>query len=172
MTCLIEREQHQNESNSKVLEKPKIENDINRTLLVGPSFSGKTYLMLNILSRISDRDIFIVTESPPEQSSNAKIKPKEKEEEITPLCEYKNVIIVFHGILGSSNSRYMDQFFKRGRLNNLDYYCLSQSYFDLPKRTIRNDSNKIFLLKPTINDLENLYRDVGGYDLSFEEFEQ
>ena len=40
---------------------PKIENDKNnnnnRTLLVGPSFSGKTYLTLKILSRISDRDI-------------------------------------------------------------------------------------------------------------------
>ena len=44
---------------------PKIEdgnnNSNNRTLLVGPSFSGKTYLMLKILSRISDRDIFIIT---------------------------------------------------------------------------------------------------------------
>ena len=32
-------------------------NNNNRTLLVGPSFSGKTYLMLKILSRLSDRDI-------------------------------------------------------------------------------------------------------------------
>ena len=47
---------------------PKIENnDNNRTLLVGPSFSGKTYLMLKILSRMSDRDIYIITKSPPEQ---------------------------------------------------------------------------------------------------------
>ena len=37
--------EHENESNSKMLEKPKIENvntdKNNRTLLVGPSFSGK-----------------------------------------------------------------------------------------------------------------------------------
>ena len=39
-------------------QQPKIENNNNnRTFLVGPSFSGKTYLMLKILSRISDRDI-------------------------------------------------------------------------------------------------------------------
>ena len=45
---------------------PKIENgnNNNRTLLVGPSFSGKTYLMLKILSRISDRDVYINTKSP------------------------------------------------------------------------------------------------------------
>ena len=58
----------------------KIENDSNnnnnRTLLVGPSFSGKTYLMLKILSLISDRDIFIITKSPPEQYTNSKIKIK------------------------------------------------------------------------------------------------
>ena len=42
-------------------QQPKIEkgNNINnnRTLLVGPSFSGKTYLMLKFFSRIPDRDI-------------------------------------------------------------------------------------------------------------------
>ena len=64
----------------KLIQQPKIEtvNDINnnRTLLVGPSFSGKTYLMLKILSRISDRDIYIITKSPPEQYINSKIKIK------------------------------------------------------------------------------------------------
>ena len=53
----------------------KFENN-NRTLLVGPSFSGKTYLMLKILSRISDRDIYIITKSPPEQYTNSKIKTR------------------------------------------------------------------------------------------------
>ena len=46
----IEREHHQKEVNSNVIEKPIIDNvdnnNNNRTLLVGPSFSGKTYLML------------------------------------------------------------------------------------------------------------------------------
>ena len=40
--------------------KPKIEyvtiKNNNRTLLVGPSFSGKIYLMLKFFSRIPDRD--------------------------------------------------------------------------------------------------------------------
>ena len=59
----------------------KFENN-NRKLLVGPSFSGKTYLMLKILSRISDRDIYIITKSPPEQYSNSNIKIKEISDEI------------------------------------------------------------------------------------------
>ena len=52
-------------------EQPKIDNvkiNINnRTLLIGPSFSGKTYLMLKILSQLPDRHIYIITKSPSER---------------------------------------------------------------------------------------------------------
>ena len=145
-------------------------NNNNRSLLVGPSFSGKTYLMLKILSRIPNRDIYIITKSPPEQYTNSKIKIKEIIDEIKPLNEYENAIIVFDDILGSSNSRYIDQFFIRGRHNNLDIYYLSQSYFDLPKRTIRNNSNRIILFNQTVKDIEHIYRDVAGYDMNYDEF--
>ena len=92
-----------------------------------------------------NRDIHTITKSPPEQYSNSKIKVKEIGKEIKPLNEYENAIIVFDDILGSSNSRYKDQFFIRGRHNNLDIYYLSQSYFDLSKRTLRKNSNKNIL---------------------------
>ena len=156
------------------IQQPKIENgneiNNNRTLLVGPSFSGKTYLMLKILSRMSDRDIYIITKSPPEQYTNSKIKIKEISDEIKPLNEYENGIIVFDDILGSSNSRFIDQFFIRGRHKNLDIYYLSQSYFDLPKRTKRNNSKKIILFNQTLKDIEHIYRDVAGYDINYDEF--
>ena len=137
-------------------------NNNNRTLLVGPSFSGKTYLMLKILLRMIDRHIYMITESPPEQYTNSKVKIKEISDEIKPLIEYENGIIVFDYILGSSKSKFIDQFFIRGQHNNLDIYYLSQSYFDLPKTTIRNNSNKIILFNQTIKDIEHIYRDVAG----------
>ena len=118
-------------------------NNNNRTLLVGPSFPGKTFLMLKILSRMIDRDIYKITKSPPKQYTNSKNKIKELSDEIKPLNEYENGIIVFDDILGSSNSRLIDQFFIRGRHNNLDIYYLSHSYFDLPKRTKRHYVLKI-----------------------------
>ena len=153
---------------------PKIENgnnnNNNRTLLVGPSFSGETYLMLKFLSRISNRDIYTITKSPPEQYTNSEIKIKEISDEIKPLNEYEKGIIVFDDILGSSNSRFIDQFFNRGRHNNSDIYYLSQSYFDLPKRTIRKNSNKIILFNQTLKDIEHLYRDLAGYDMIYDEF--
>ena len=161
---------------NNLIQQPKIENgnDINnnRILLVGSSFAGKTYLMLKILSRMIDRDIYIITKSPPEQYTISKIKIKEITNEIKPLNEYENGVIVFDDILGSSNSRFIDQFFIRGRHNNLDIYYLSQSYFDLPKRTIRNNSNKIILFNQTLKDIEHIYRDVAGYDMNYDEFKE
>ena len=62
-------------------QQPKIEkvntNNNNRTLLVGPSFSVKTYFLSKILSPIPDRDNCIVTKSQPEENSDFKIKIKE-----------------------------------------------------------------------------------------------
>ena len=139
--------------------------------MVGPSCSGKTYLVLKFLSRTPDRDIYIITKSPPEQYSNSKIKNKEIGEEIEPLDEYENAIIVFDDILGSSNSKYTDQYFIRSRYNNLDMYYLSQSCFDLPKK-----QNEIIvtliLFNQTLKDIKIIFRDVPGYDMSFDEVKQ
>ena len=174
LTTHIEREHNHNDSNFNVSEKTNIDNinNNNRTILVGPPFSDKTYLMLQILSRMPDRDIYIITKSPHEQYSNSKIEIKEINDEIKPLNEYENGIIVFDDILGSPNSRFIGQFFIRGRHNNLDIYYLSQSYFDLPKRTIRNDSNKIILFNQTLKDIEHIYRDLAGYDMNYDEFKE
>ena len=70
--------------------------------------------MLKTLSRIPDRDICIITKSPAEPYINSKIKVKEISDEIKPQNEYENGIIVFDHILGSSNSRFKDQFFITG----------------------------------------------------------
>ena len=128
--------------------------------------------MLKFLSGILDRDIYIITESPPDQYSNSKIKIKEISDEIKPVKAYENAIIVFDDFLGSSNSRFTDQFFIRGRHENLDIYYFSQSYFDLPNRTIRNISNKIILFNQRLKNNEHIYRDVAGYDMSYDEIKE
>ena len=172
----IQRNYHQNESNSNVTEKPKIENvdndNNNRRLLVGVSFADKSNLMLKILSRLPRRDVYNITKSSPEQYSNTKIKIKEIAEENKPLSEYENDIRVLDDILGSSNRRYEDQFFERGRLIFLNIFHLLQFYFDLPKRSIRSNSDKIILFNETLKIFENIYRDVGGYDMFYHEVKE
>ena len=111
LTTHIERKHHPNESKSNVLEKLKI-NNVNhitrRTLVIVPSFSIKTLLMLKILSRIPNRDMYIINNSPFDQYSKNKIKIKDIGEEIKPLNEYVNAIIVVDDILVTSNSKCID----------------------------------------------------------------
>ena len=169
------RDKNKNKNTPLQNQQPKIDNvnnlNINNlTLLAGPIFSGKTSPMLKLLSRMPDRDIYIITKSPPEHYS--KIKIKEITGEIKPLNEYDKATIVSDGILCSSYSRDIDQFFIRGRHNNLGIYYLSQSNFELPKRTIRNNSNKITLFYQTLKDIENTHGDVAGYDMSYDEFKE
>ena len=124
--------------------------------------------MLKILSRIPNRDFFIITKSAPEKYSSSKIKIKKISDEIKPVSEYENAIVVFDDFLGSSNSRLVDQYFTRVWHNDLDIYYLSQSYFVFLKRSIRNKSKKIILFNQTLKDIEHIYRDVAAYDMSFD----
>ena len=152
-----EREHQPTESEPIVLENPKKTTmfaDNNRTLLVGPRFLGKTYLTLEILSRMPDRDFYIITKSPPKHYSCSEITIKEMAE-VKHLNEYENAIKIFGYICGSSNSRYILQFFIRIRQNSIHIYYLSQYCFDLRKRNIRNKSNKTILLNQTLKDIEN-----------------
>ena len=146
----------------------------NRTLIVGPSFCGKTHLLLNKLQLIRldnpEQKICIITRSP-EQYNKIEIEDVSVEEDLgdKSIQDFQNCCVVFDDML-DSNQKLIDPFFTRGRHNDLDVYYLSQSYFDLPKRTIRNNSNIIILFQQTLKDVEHIYRDIAGFDMSNDEF--
>ena len=96
--------------------------------------------MLKIFSRVTVRDIHMITKSPPGQYSNSRSKIEEFNQEFKPLKENENAILVFDDFLSTSENKYIDQLFIRGRHINLDIYYLPQSYFDSSKRSIKNIS--------------------------------
>ena len=150
-----------------------LHNNCKRTLIVGPSFCGKTHLLLNKLQliRLDDntRKIPIVTRT--EQYSNIEIEQVKVEEDLEDkrIQDFQNCCVVFDDMLDTAQ-KLIDPFFTRGRHNDLDVYNLSQSYFDLPKRTIRNNSNILILFQQTLKDVEHIYRDIAGFDMSYDEF--
>ena len=128
----------------------------NRTSKVGPSFCGKTHLLLNKLRliRLEDpaRQIRIITMSP-EQNEFIEVgdalRDVSVEENVGDLEEYRWCFVVFADMFDSNNQKLIDQFYTRGRHKFCDGYYLSQSYFNVPKKTIRNNSNLIiFFNKP------------------------
>ena len=148
------------------------EEKFNRTLIVGPSCCGKTYLLLNKLRLrrfdYPDQQIKIITRSP-EQYENIDVEDVSVEEQITDFKNYKNCCVVFDDML-DSNQKLIEPFFTRGRHKDLNVYYLSQSYFKLPLSTIRNNSNIIILFQQTLKGVMHIYSDIAGFDMSYEEF--
>ena len=136
----------------------------NRTLIKGFSNCGETYLMNHILQQ-KQGPIFIITKS---LNQYPKIKAQTSDE-IQPLNEYENSVVVFDDMLLSKQESNIDLFFTRGRHNNIDIYYIFQSFFHLPKNTIRNNSNKIILFKQTLRDIILLFHDIAGLDMNLEE---
>ena len=77
-------------------------------------------------------------------------------------------------MLGARNSSQIDEFFtrERERLEILDVYYISSSYYGLTRPCIRDNSDRIILLKLTIKDVHCMYRDIGGYDMKIDEFKE
>ena len=75
-------------------------------------------------------------------------------------------------MLLSKQESYIDLFFTRVRHNNIDIYYISQSYFHLPKNTIRNNSNIIILFKQTLRDIILLFHDIAGLDMNLDEWKE
>ena len=143
----------------------KFENRAN--VIIGPRNVGKTFYMLKVHEKIIDkRPIHIITR-PPNQYPNYKTSS-----EIKPKTKYRGSVFIFDDMLGAKNSSQIDEFFTRGRHEYLDVYYISQSYFALPRQSIRNNSDRLILFKQTLRDVQNMYYDIGAYDMNYDKFKQ
>ena len=160
------------------IEKPKIDivnnkNNIvstyenHRHVVIGPSNVGKTYYMLKVLEKMDNqKPIHIITRSP-NQYPNYKTST-----DIKPINKYKGSVVIFDDMLWAKNSSQIDEFFTRGRHEDLDVYYISQSYFALPRQSIRNNSDRLILFKQTLRDVQTMYYDIGAYDMNYDKFEE
>ena len=157
-------------------QQPKIDKNINNNastfenranVIIGPRNVGKTYYMLKVLEKIGNkRPIYIITRSP-NQYPNHKTS-----NEIKPINKYKGSVVIFDDMLGAKNSSQIDEFFTRGRHEDLDVYYITQSYFGLPRQSIRNNSDRLILFKQTLRDVQSMYHDIGAFDMIYDEFKE
>ena len=121
--------------------------------------------MLKELEKIGEkRPIIIITRSP-NQYPNYKTNTENK-----PIHNYKGSVVIFDDMLGAKNSSQIDEFFTRGRHEDLDVYYISQTYFALPRQTIRNNSDRLILFKQTLRDVQSMYHDIAAFDMTYDEF--
>ena len=68
------------------------------------------------------------------------------------------------------NKSQMKMYYVRGRHSNVDCFCLAQNYFKLPRQTIREKANFICLFPQELKNLNLIYDDHVGSDMTTEEF--
>ena len=75
-------------------------------------------------------------------------------------------------MLGARNSSQIDNFYTRCRHENIEVYYISQSYFGLPRQSIRNNFDRLILFKQTVRDVQSMYYDIGAFDMKYDEFKE
>ena len=100
----------------------------NRSSIVEASFLAKVYLITKKIEKSIDKELFI-TKNTPERFSASKL-----EEENRNLSEHEGGILIFDDLLDFFYKK-LDPFLTKRRHEDFDVYYLSQSYFDLPKKT-------------------------------------
>ena len=75
-------------------------------------------------------------------------------------------------MLGARDSSQIDEFYTRGRHEDLGVFYVCQSYFGLSRQSIRNNSDRLILFKQTLGDVQIMYYDIGAYDMNYNEFEE
>ena len=65
-----------------------------------------------------------------------------------------------------------ESYYVRGRLSNVDSFYLAQNYFKLPRQTIRENANFICLFPQDLKNLNHIFDDHVGSDMTKEEFKK
>ena len=65
-----------------------------------------------------------------------------------------------------------ENYYIRGRHNNLNWFYLAQNYFLLPRQTIRENTNFICLFPQDDKNVDHIYRDHVSNDMKKEEFKK
>ena len=59
-----------------------------------------------------------------------------------------------------------------GKNEYLDIYYISQSYFALPRQSVRKNSDIIILFKHTFRNVQSMSYDIGAYDMLYSEIRE
>ena len=82
--------------------------------------------------------------------------------------EDKNLMIFDDLLLEKQNK--CECYYIRGRHSNVDCFYLSQNYFKLPRQTIRENANFIYLFPQDLKNINHIHNDHVGDDMTKEEF--
>jgi hypothetical protein len=155
-----------------------------RSIICGPSSSGKTNVLINLIcspNGLRFENIYVFSKSlyQPKYQFLKNVMPKEvgyfefgdNELVVHPNKARKNSIMIFDDISCEKHNN-IRSYFTMGRHNNIDIFYLGQTYSAIPKQLVRDNSNFIILFKQDEMNLKHIYNDHVTTDMSFDKFKE
>lgn len=155
-----------------------------RCIICGPSNSGKTNVLLNMLfdpKGLVFENIYIFSKSlnQPKYEFLSKVLPEEigyfpsddNSKVIEPSQAEPNSVMIFDDIACEKHDE-IRSYFTMGRHNNIDVFYLGQTYSRIPKQLIRDNSNFIILFKQDDLNLHHVYNDHVNTDMTYDKFRE
>jgi hypothetical protein len=155
-----------------------------RAIVCGPSNCGKTTVMYNLLVHANGlkfsklliycptvhQDKYQALKSIVDSIPGMSFRHFSCEEPPpAPHEEMKESVFVFDDV-NTDSQKIIKEYFSVGRHFGIDSFLLSQSYNAIAKHLIRDNANFLVLFKQDILNLQNVYRDHVGMDMSFDRF--
>jgi len=83
----------------------------------------------------------------------------------------KKNLIIFDDVL-LEKQRIIESYYTKGRHNSCQAIYISQSFFAIPKGTVRDNSNLLILFKLNDTDVTNIHRQIASNDMDHETFKR
>ena len=87
------------------------------------------------------------------------------------LSSEKKNLMVFDDLLLEKQIT-CESYYVRGGHSNVDFFYFAQNYFKLPRQTIRENKNFIYLFPQDLKNHDHIFDDHMGSDMTKEEFRQ
>lgn len=160
--------------------------DTIRCIISGPSNSGKTNLVFNILTDSNGlhfKNVYIFSKSlhQPKYKLLEKIlsdvkdvsyfKYNSNDDIIEPQNAKPYSVFIFDDV-SSENQSMVQKYFTMGRHNYIDSIYIGQTYSKIPKQLIRDNVNVLVLFKQDETNLKHIYNDHVGSDIMYKTFRE
>lgn len=157
-----------------------------RCVIVGPSNSGKTNVIINLIEQdagLRFENVYVYSKSlyqPKYIYLEKLLKPipgigyysfSTNENIIQPHEAKTNSIFVFDDVACDKQDIIRD-YFSMGRHKHVDCFYLCQTYAKIPKHLIRDNANCLILFKQDELNLKHVYKDHVSVDMNFDAFKQ
>lgn len=155
-----------------------------RCIISGPSNSGKTNVLFNLLTHpngLHFNNVYIFSKSLYQAKyqllekvlsdvSEIKYYKFDDQDKIMEPSHAEPYSVFIFDDVSSENQSKMRSYFTMGRHNNIDSIYIGQTYSKIPKQLLRDNVNLIVIFKQDETNLKHIFKDHVGVDFTYDHF--